>query len=327
MTPSYSCDPSARLLAETVDTKPARAYVWADRAPLAQIDTVLKSGKAPPPRAPRGKLPAKATTERLTFLHPDHLGTPRLGTGTDATAVWRWEGEAFGATLPDEDPDGDGVATTINLRWLGQYFDQETGLFYNWNRYYDPGTGRYVTSDPVGLRGGLNTYAYVNNNPLRWTDPTGLLSSVEAFNHYLGGSGTPLTMQFSEIDTSKVQLREFVQLQALLSGGCRDQVINVNSKSPFGTSGDAALTVGFISLNLKGTLFIHCDCKWEFQGSLSALDDFYNFNASTHRSRTGEILTSIGRAANGTPYVIHIQGTKGMYDDGRVAGTPTCCRP
>jgi len=55
----------------------------------------------------------------------------------------------------------------------GQYYDQETGLHYNYFRYYDPSTGRYITSDPTGLDGGLNTYLYANANPLKYIDPTG----------------------------------------------------------------------------------------------------------------------------------------------------------
>ena len=61
---------------------------------------------------------------------------------------------------------------TNNLRFAGQYYDQETGLHYNWNRYYDPETGRYLQTDPLGY--GLNLYAYCFNNPHSWIDPAGL---------------------------------------------------------------------------------------------------------------------------------------------------------
>jgi RHS repeat-associated protein len=108
------------------------------------------------------------------YLHTDHLNTPRLATNPAGTIVWRWNSDAFGAIPPDSDPDGDGTRTTIHLRFAGQYFDAETGLHYNWNRYYDPRLGRYVTSDPIGLAGGLNSYLYANANPLRWADPFGL---------------------------------------------------------------------------------------------------------------------------------------------------------
>lgn len=108
------------------------------------------------------------------ILHDDHLNTPRLITNNAQQAVWRWDQqEPFGVNVPDENPSGLG-AFEFPLRFPGQYFDKETNLHYNYFRDYDPAIGRYAESDPIGLNGGLNTYAYVHGAPLVNVDPRGL---------------------------------------------------------------------------------------------------------------------------------------------------------
>ena len=111
---------------------------------------------------------------KLHYIHVDHLNTPRLIANESQQAVWRWDQqEPFGANLPDGNRAGLG-AFDQPLRLPGQYFDTETGLHYNYFRDYDPSVGRYVQSDPIGLDGGLNTYAYAYGHPLGFFDPDGL---------------------------------------------------------------------------------------------------------------------------------------------------------
>ena len=117
---------------------------------------------------------SSSTTVETTvhYYINDHLSTPqRL---VDAAGAISWEAtyEAFGAaTITTE-------TITQNHRFPGQYYDAESGLYYNWNRYYDPIIGRYVTSDPIGLGGGMNTFDYGYQNPLYWTDREGLNSAA-----------------------------------------------------------------------------------------------------------------------------------------------------
>lgn len=114
------------------------------------------------------------------YLHTDHLNTPRLVTDEQATVVWRQLplAEPFGMAPPEEDPDGNGIPFNLNLRFPGQYFDRETNTHYNYFRDYNPQTGRYLQSDPIGLQGGINTYGYVGGNPMSKTDPEGLQAVV-----------------------------------------------------------------------------------------------------------------------------------------------------
>ncbi len=127
------------------------------------------------------------------YYHNDHLGTPQLLTDQDQNVVWAGHYSPFGeVTIATETVEN-------NLRFAGQYFDNESGLHYNYFRFYDPSLGRYITSDPIGLEGGLNTYAYVLGNPLSFTDPLGLIAgnpvqiwnngSATIYNGLCSGSG------------------------------------------------------------------------------------------------------------------------------------------
>ncbi|MBK9584882.1 MAG: RHS repeat protein [Alphaproteobacteria bacterium] len=140
-----------------------REYVWLNGEPLAQIDA--------------------GSPEVLTYIHTDHLMTPRYGTNAGGSTVWTWDAGAFGK----ETPTG---SATLNLRFPGQYYDSESTLHYNWNRYYNPATGRFISSDPIGLAGGLNPYAYSSLNPLLLIDPLGLRpltqNEVEFIREYFG---------------------------------------------------------------------------------------------------------------------------------------------
>jgi RHS repeat-associated protein len=110
----------------------------------------------------------------IFYIHTDHLNTPRRITRRSTSdVVWSWDSDPFGTTVANENPSGLG-SFSFNLRFPGQYADAETGLNYNYHRDYDSATGRYVESDPIGLHGGINTYADVGGNPVSYTDPLGL---------------------------------------------------------------------------------------------------------------------------------------------------------
>jgi RHS repeat-associated protein len=114
------------------------------------------------------QLLALITGGSIYYYHNDHLGTPRVLTNASANIAWSALYTAFGqAQITTQ-------SVTNPFRLPGQYYDTETGLHYNYFRYYNPDTGRYVTPDPIGLEGGVNLYVYTANNPLARKDPSGL---------------------------------------------------------------------------------------------------------------------------------------------------------
>ncbi len=155
VTTLFVYDEAGNLLGEYDATgTPVLEHVWFNGAPVAVLDG--------------------ASTY---YVHTDHLGTPRV-ISDGATEIWHWLSTPFGTTAAEEDPDADLISFTYNLRFPGQYYDAETALHYNYFRTYDPSTGRYLESDPIGLDGGLNTYAYVDSNPLGYVDYYGLSSTI-----------------------------------------------------------------------------------------------------------------------------------------------------
>ena len=144
--------------------------------------------------------------------------------------MWRWDqAEPFGNNPSDENPSGLG-AFDLPLRLPGQYFDKETNLHYNYFRDYDPSIGRYGESDPVGLIGGLNTYAYVAGSPLLFSDPLGLFKYNKP---------PPKTVPVPPaIETMVVCLENCLGIQLVITGGAEQQDHSQGSKHYSGQAVD-----------------------------------------------------------------------------------------
>lgn len=181
---SYRYDPFGRRVAKTVDGK-TTYFHYADEGLVAELGTDGRIIHAYSwiPGSPWGSNPLVMTEENIPyFYHNDHLGTPIKLTDKEGTVVWSAQYSTFGKA------DITQATVTNNLRFPGQYFDKETGLHYNQQRYYDPETGRYITADPIGLAGGINLYAYVQNDPVNAVDPTGLFSWLKFVGCMMGMS-------------------------------------------------------------------------------------------------------------------------------------------
>jgi RHS repeat-associated protein len=158
----FTYDQPGRLLteAESGTNGAVVEYVWLAGLPLAMLLDADGSG---------------AGAAAAYTLGMDHLGTPHRAWDDSAEFAWAADYEAFGKAWEYLPNSTAAPAVEVNLRFPGQYLDRETGLHYNWHRYYDSNTGRYLTPDPLGLGGGDPTlFAYAAGSPLRFLDPHGL---------------------------------------------------------------------------------------------------------------------------------------------------------
>lgn len=166
----YGYDPFGRRLWKDVDG--VRTYfLYADEGLIGEYDAAgneLRSyGYQAGSSWGSNPLYQKTGGEYYWYLN-DHLGTPQQLVDSVDSVVWTAEYDSFGKAQL-------GVNTiSNNLGFPGQYYDEESGLYYNWHRYYDPLLGRYLRADPLGLDAGLNFYVYVGNNPLGYVDWDGL---------------------------------------------------------------------------------------------------------------------------------------------------------
>ncbi len=183
---SYRHDPFGRRIAKTVkqgsQTK-TTYYIYSEQGLMAEADekgqmtkayrfnpTTMQLGLWSTDPVWQAETPNGSLTDpkaRYDWLHTDHLGTPILATTKEGQTSWKAIAESFGSTqIIEQDIE-------VNLRFPGQYFDAETGTYYNFHRDYRPNAGRYLQSDPIGVEGGVNLFEYARVNGIRYADPYG----------------------------------------------------------------------------------------------------------------------------------------------------------
>jgi len=162
---TYTYDPLGRRISKT-DTFGTTRYLWAGDQMVQEQRNNLKETYVFEPE--NFKPVAQVVDGKTYHYHLDHLGTPRELTDDQGKIVWKVRYKTYGNVAVKEVEEVEN-----NLRFQGQYFDEETGLHYNRFRYYNPNTGQFITQDPIGLLGGVNNYQYAPN-PVGWVDPFGL---------------------------------------------------------------------------------------------------------------------------------------------------------
>ena len=252
-------------------------------------------------------------------------------TDTANQVLWRWDhGEPFGNSPENSNPSGLGTFG-INYRFPGQYLDRASNTHYNYFRDYGPAEGRYIQSDPIGLLGNINTYAYVGGNPVSSDDPTGLLSAPAAgaiVGAVLGGiAGGVGAMQTSNATAGQIA---FGTIAGALVGAGIGGTAGAVGSNPLGLFVLTRFGIGFIT-NLQGQTIVGNwgdPCfrlnVWGAVGAGVSAASFGTLNAATV-SALG-IASVGGRIVVGTPLAVS-QGAATAAIGAQTQPLPPCgCR-
>lgn len=198
-TTTYTYDPLGRRVRKQ-DNFGSTNYLWAgDQLAQEQRNNIKKTYVYEPESF---KPVAMVQDDEIYHYHLDHLGTPRELTNTEGKIVWKAHYKTYGNVALKDVEDVEN-----NLRFQGQYFDEETGLHYNRHRYYDPSVGQFTTQDPIGLLGGVNNYQYAPN-PVSWIDPLGLTCKEIPENY------DPITDSYTGVDINLFSPDEAIHFSA-----------------------------------------------------------------------------------------------------------------
>lgn len=206
----------SKLVAETGDDDDFQHYVYVADRPVAML-----VGRA------------------VYAIHTDWLGTPVAATDEAQRVVWRAELDPLGRIRSTSG------ALQINLRGSNQYFDRETGLHYNLQRYFDPNTLRYLTPDPMGQLGGINLYTFANGDPINFVDLFGLQAipasydETDCFRVFVQGTLHALPSELR--DSVGEALRALIEPATIATATAIFAAWGLSQLTPFGWAADLVI--------------------------------------------------------------------------------------
>ncbi|MFA6135147.1 MAG: RHS repeat-associated core domain-containing protein [Phycisphaerae bacterium] len=222
----------------------------------------------------------RKSDDSLYYFARDRLGSTRALVNTGGSIVEMYHYSAFGAVY-NVDANGVDTAHTPGLTavlYTGQVWDAESGLHNYRNRYYHPGLGRFLARDPAGYRDGMNLYAYVRNNPLRYTDPDGLTSRSSLLSTSLGGSLTGGFNAYGNTSLSSTRSPQLAQIAADYIQSEREKPLDLYNPG-YDQSGPRyayqAPTTGFGKAMDLGLGVTHSINK-AVNGTVSRIGDYYS---------------------------------------------------